>query len=339
MPALLDEAMVLTGTRAMMVFHEPQLRQTARHVPDGDLLLGKPLPVAAAAHFYRQLGRTGFDPARQLQWLVDTPQRLRDYLELARAQDLRLRINLEIDVGLHRGGAADPQALSALLALLQEHERHLEFAGLMGYDAHVGKLPPLIERRETSFAKACAAYRAFQAAARSAFPAPARAPCWNGAGSPTIALHDRHSPLDDRSAGSALLKPLEFDLDLLADFEPAVFIAAPVLKAQPGTRLPGPAWLSKLLFAGRPGRARGYFVYGGGWPAEPVSPRGVKANPRFGRSFNQAAYSGPREPALAADDFVFFRPYQSEGSLLHYGPVKVVEQGRVVEEWMPFGES
>lgn len=335
-PALLEEAMALTGTRALMVFHEPQLRQVAQRFPDCDLLIGKPMPVLAARHFYQQLRDTHFNPARQLQWLIDTPQRLSEYLELARELDLRLRVNIEIDVGLHRGGVADPAALQDLLVRMRAASTHLEFAGLMGYDAHVGKLPALVESRAQSFAKSVAAYRAFQAVAQAEYPSAKL--CWNGAGSPTVALHRQNSPLNDVATGSALLKPLEFDTDLLQAFEPAVFIATPVLKASDGTRLPGPAWLSKLLFAGRAQRARSYFIYGGGWPAQPASPRGLIANQQFGLSFNQSILNGPRTPALAVDDMVFFRPYQSEGSLLHYGPVRVIEDGRVVDEWLPFDE-
>ncbi|TCV93412.1 D-serine deaminase-like pyridoxal phosphate-dependent protein [Luteibacter rhizovicinus] len=338
-PALLDELMKLTDTRSLMVFHEPQLRQVAQRFPDSDVLMGKPMPVLAARHFYQHLGHTSFDPARQLQWLIDTPARLQEYLELACGLGTKLRVNLEIDVGLHRGGASDPAALHVMLEQLRAAPEHLEFSGLMGYDAHVGKLPALVESRDTSFAKAVAAYRAFQATARACYPELAPGMCWNGAGSPTVALHRYDSPLNDVSAGSALLKPLEFDIDLLAEFEPAIFITTPVLKAQDGTRLPGPAWLSKLLFGGRARRARSYFIYGGGWPAQPASPVGLQPNKQFGLSFNQSILNGPREHALAVNDTVFFRPYQSEGSLLHYGPVHVIDNGRIVDAWMPFGET
>ncbi|WP_266157501.1 alanine racemase [Dyella silvatica] len=337
-PALLDEAMALTGTRALMVFHEPQLRQVVQRYPDSDLLMGKPMPVLAAQHFYRHRPDSSFDPARQLQWLIDTPARLQEYLQLARGQDIKLRVNIEIDVGLHRGGVADPSALRALLDQLRKAPGHLEFSGLMGYDAHVGKLPSLLESRDVGFAKAASMYRAFQAIARAEFPELAPTLCWNGAGSPTVALHRQDSPLNDVSAGSALLKPLEFDIQPLAEFEPAIFVTTPVLKAQHGTRLPGPSWLSKLLYSGRASRARSYFIYGGGWPAEPASPAGLVLNKQFGLSFNQSILNGPHAPALAVNDSVFFRPYQSEGTLLHYGPIRVIDDGQVVDEWLPFGE-
>ncbi len=339
-PQLLDEAMQLTGTRALMVFHEPQLRQTAHAFPDADLLLGKPMPVAAARHFYRRLGDTAFVPERQLQWLVDTPQRLREYAALAQELDLTLRINIEIDVGLHRGGTGNAAGMDAMLKLLHEHPQRLRFAGLMGYDAHVGKLPGWVESRERGFAKAAEAYRRFQRQVREALPEAGAEACWNGAGSPTVALHGGgDSPLNDVSAGSVLLKPADFDLDLLAAFEPALFLATPVLKRLPGVRLPGPDWFSRTL-AGGPNAARQtYFIYGGGWPAQVASPPGLRRPGVFGTSYNQAIYTGPKQPALDVDEMLFLRPHQSEGMLLQFGPVWIFENGHIVERWAPFAEE
>lgn len=339
-PRLLDELMRLTGTRALMVFHAPQLLQTARAFPDADLLLGKPLPVAAARHVYRELGDTAFAPERQLQWLVDTPQRLREYAALAQALDVALRISIEIDVGLHRGGVEDAAGMAAMLQLLREHPQRLRFAGLMGYDAHVGKLPTLVESRARGFARATAAYRRFQQQVRAALPEQCEGACWNGAGSPTIALHGGgDSPLNDVSAGSVLLKPADFDLDLLAAFEPALFLATPVLKRLPGVRLPGPDWFSRLLAGGPRAPRQTYYIYGGGWPARVASPPGLRRPGVFGTSYNQAIYTGPRQPALAVDELLFLRPHQSEGMLLQFGPVWVFEDGRIVERWAPFEEQ
>jgi len=338
-PAMLDQLMRATETSALMVFHEPQLRQTARHFPDTDLLLGKPMPIAAAEHFYSRLGATEFDPERQLQWLIDTPQRLQQYLELARSLGVRMRINVEIDVGLHRGGCTKPAALTEVLTILRANSEQAEFAGLMGYDAFVGKLPTLIESEAASFAHANRAYEAFQQATRAIYPDLPANICWNGAGSPTVALHRvAHSVLNEVSAGSCLLKGTMFDLPLLADFEPAVFIATPILKAFQGTRLAGPGWLSKLLFNGRAQRQRTYFTYGGDWRANIVSPPRVIENKYFGVSYNQAMFSGPDQTALGVDDFLFLRPHQSEGTLLQMGPLQVIENGRVIDEWAPFTE-
>lgn len=338
-PALLKRLMGRLSTHALMVFHEPQLRQTAQAFPDSDLLLGKPMPVAAAFHFYQNLGATTFNPSHQLQWLVDTPTRLREYLELSQGLGIRLRVNIEIDVGLHRGGVDHDDVLREMLAVFSEHPAALEFAGLMGYDAHVGKLPAVLESRERGFAKAVARYRHYQKIVREMLPEAAEKACWNGAGSPTVAMHGGDSPLNDISAGSVLLKSTDFDIDLLAAFEPALFIATPVLKSLPGTRLPGPPWFSRMLFGWPRAPRQTYFMYGGGWPAKPVSPPGLRANPLFGTSYNQAIYTGPASPALAVNELIFLRPHQSEGILLHFGPIHVFEGGRIVDVWSPFKEA
>ena len=50
---LLEAVMDATGSRRLMLFHQPFINQVAAKIPDADVLLGKPMPVAAAATFYR----------------------------------------------------------------------------------------------------------------------------------------------------------------------------------------------------------------------------------------------------------------------------------------------
>ncbi len=132
-PQLLDYIAQRAGTRRMMSFHQPFLNHDAERFPDADLLLGKPLPVGSAQQFYEEL-RGPFDPTKQLQWLLDTPERLQQYLALAQGRNTRLRINIELDVGLHRGGVADHATLDRMLTIIGANPQHLEFAGFMGYD-------------------------------------------------------------------------------------------------------------------------------------------------------------------------------------------------------------
>ncbi len=63
-PGLVDYIAQRAATRSGMVFHRPFIQALARLRPDADLLLGKPMPVAAVASFYAQ-HRGTFDPARQ----------------------------------------------------------------------------------------------------------------------------------------------------------------------------------------------------------------------------------------------------------------------------------
>ena len=64
-----------TGTKKLMVFHQPDVSLLAAEFGgDIDILLGKPMPVSAVREFYRGFtGRSGFNPAAQVQWLADTP--------------------------------------------------------------------------------------------------------------------------------------------------------------------------------------------------------------------------------------------------------------------------
>lgn len=332
---LLQEVMVRMDTRRLMVFHQPHLNTLATALPDSDLLLGKPMPVAAAATFYRQLGTTAFDPARQLQWLIDSRERAQEYLQLAQTLGTRLRVSLEIDVGLHRGGLPGPAALKPVLDLILAHPGHLEFAGFMGYDAHVGKLPSMLESRDTSFAKACAAYRAMQDALFALQPAwrERRDLVFNGAGSPTLRLHREDSPLNEVAAGSCLVKPTDFDLDLLADLAPAAFIATPVLKVQDGVTIPGIEGLRGLFAAWNRNWQRSYFIYGGLWLARYEAPPGLFDNGLYGKSSNQAIVTSSARVPLRVNDHVFLRPTQSERVLLDFGDLAVVEDGRLAAWW------
>jgi D-serine deaminase-like pyridoxal phosphate-dependent protein len=320
-------------TDRLMAFHQPFLNQEARVFPQADILLGKPLPARSAQIFYEQhKGR--FDPARQLQWLMDTPERLQQYLELARGLGTRLRINIEIDVGLHRGGMRTPDDLDRLLAMIRQHPEQLEFAGFMGYDPHVVKLPRIAGTRESLFAAVLERYRMFVEFARGRY-----ADLWhegltlNGAGSPTYRLYENDTLVNDLSVGSGLVKPTDFDLETLAEHVPALFIATPVLKTSDGLWLPALDGLSRLARWWDPNQRRGFFIYGGFWKAKPESPQGLQNSGLYGRSSNQELLTGSAEIDLAPDDHVFLRTTQSEGVMLEFGDLIVTRGGKIVDHW------
>ncbi|MDH0096999.1 DSD1 family PLP-dependent enzyme [Ectopseudomonas hydrolytica] len=319
-------------TQRFMVFHQPQLNRLARSFPQADLLLGKPMPVHAALNFYRQLpGHLGFTPARQLTWLIDSAERLRQYAELAQALGQPLRIALEIDIGMTRGGFRDPQALGQALQHLQDQPQ-LQLQGLMGYDAHVAHAPPWTEQRRV-FADTNARYREFLAAAR-AFPQLwPRQPLLNGGGSLTYPLHSRSdTPLNEVAVGSALLKPGDFDTPALSEHQPALWIASPLLKVADGA-LPYLGAVQPLMNAWNPNREHAYYLYGGRWPAHPVSPAGLDYDALYGRSANQERLIGSAATGLRADDWVFLRPAISEGLLGGFGEMRLLRAGQLVGRW------
>ncbi|MDR3415509.1 MAG: DSD1 family PLP-dependent enzyme [Nevskia sp.] len=332
---LIDYVARRAGTRRLMSFHQPFINDDAVAFPDADILLGKPLPARSAALFYRDL-KGPFDPSRQLQWLSDTPEHLQQYLELAQGQNLRLRINIELDVGLHRGGVRDPAALEPILALIAAHPRQLEFAGFMGYDPHVVAVPKAIASREEMFRRVMAAYQACVDHTRSRYPQLWREDLTlNTAGSPTYRLHEAESLSNDISVGTALLKPTHYDLDTLAAHVPAAYIATPVLKANGPLVLPGLEQGSRILSWWDPNLRETYFIYGGYWMADYESPKGLRFNAAYGHSSNQEIVNASPGVGLQVDDQVFLRPWQSEAVLLEFGDLVAVRDGRIVDYWAP----
>ena len=333
---LLQEVMRESGSRRLMLFHQPFVNRVAESIPEADVLLGKPMPVAAAAAFYRQRPANGFDATRQLRWLLDTPERVSQYAQLAARLDEKLLVCIELDVGLHRGGVQSDEQLRAMLEGISNSEQ-LSFCGFMGYEPHVAKVPG---SPETYRDKAMAVYRHYLELGKSIladqWPADAVLNC---GGSPTYQLYDDGDyPFNELAAGSCLVKPTDFDLATLADHRPASYIATPVLKTADKVQIPG-IDLGPLQRLWDPNRQRTVFTYGGYWKAQPVSPTGLAINPVFGRSTNQEMYNGSPAIGLSVDDWVFLRPTQSEFVFLQFGDIAVLEGGEISEYWPVFPQQ
>jgi D-serine deaminase-like pyridoxal phosphate-dependent protein len=294
--------------------------------------------VAAAARFYQEHRSNGFVPAQQLQWLVDSPQRMYQYGELAQQLEQTLRVNLELDVGLHRGGFADELNLVKALRILQ-NSPWLELGGLMGYEPHVAKMPGVLGGPEAAFSAAQQRYQDLLRIAETTLQYSLADKTLNAAGSPTYQYYNGSQVANELSAGSALVKPTDFDLDSLVAHQPAAFIATPVIKTLPAARVPGVEALATLQRWLNPNAAQAFFIYGGYWKAKPESPAGLSNNGLYGRSTNQEMLMGSNSINLQPDDWVFLRPSQSEHVFLQFGDIAVYEQGNIVEQWPVFSQG
>ncbi|WP_444957646.1 DSD1 family PLP-dependent enzyme [Microbulbifer sp. ZKSA002] len=339
---LLDAITQRTNTNRIMVFQLPFLQKLVKSYPASDILLGKPLPIAAAKAFYFGTRAEHFDPTRQLQWLVDSPRRLNQYADLARSLKQSLRINIEIDVGLHRGGIASAEDLSTMLGIIQR-EPYLEFSGFMGYDAHAAKMPSVLGGPEKAITRGLDIYQSRVEQAKiqlgSAFP---KAATLNAAGSPTYQLYKSRAdraPCNEIAAGSCLVKPVGFDIPTLSDHLPAAYIASPVLKKLSQTQIPGIEGLTGPFSWLNPNREQSFFISGGYWKAEPESPKGLSINPIYGRSSNQEMLNGSNKVLLNEDDWVFLRPTQSESVFLQFGDIAVYSKGEIVDLWPVMSNS
>ena len=331
--ALIDYISHRSQSNKLMAFHEPFLNAMGRSTTD--ILFGKPMPIAAAAQFYDRPARQHFDPSEQLQWLIDTPQRLDQYAALAKSKQVSLRVNIEIDVGLHRGGIGDPAMLLNMLKKIDDIPE-LSFSGLMGYDPHVVKMPALIIEQQTEFQRVQQRYQQMLEVARPF----GDDLTLNAAGSPTYKLWQEVEGIaNELSVGSGFVKPLDFDIPSLAAHMPAIYIATPVLKSALGTRTAGVNWVGEAQSLWNPNRAQTIFVYGGYWKAKPVSPRGLITNPLFGRSSNQEMLNASAAVNVKVDDYVFYRPTQSESVMLQFGEILAVRNGQIQHRWSPFSWS
>lgn len=323
-PRLLETIMTGMGTDRLMVFSADMLLQLLPLHPGADYLMGKPLPVS---EFARVADKAGGEAAARVQWLIDTPERLAQYRDAATTREIALKVSFEIDVGLHRGGFADPKTLAE--ALRQAQAAQVRIGGLMGYDPHVPKMPSA----DRAWASAQQAYAAMIEVLRAGGLTDPAALTLNSAGSPTFRRHCAGTVANEVSVGSAFVKPGDFDYDDLADLQPAAFIATPVIKASQDQALPGIEALSGAMHWWDRNTQRGFFIHGGHWLAKPISPPGLQYSKLFGRSSNQELLTGSKQVELRPDDHVFLRPDQSEALFLQFGDLVEYDGNALAETW------
>ena len=323
-PALLGAVLDGVGATDLMVFNGIMLDEMLAFRPGADILLGRPLPAAQVADFVRRHANNPA-PAARPQWLADSAQRLEQYGEIAAAAGAPMRINLEFDVGLHRGGLADLAALSEAVDRVLA-DPNLRLSGLMGYDAHVaGAASPAAEMARV--------LERYGAAVRLLGEklGDLSGLTLNTAGSPTFALHRDDPWATEVAVGSAFVKPTHYDLPSLTDLRPAAFLAQPVLKVMDPAIFPRREALTEAYNALDPNSRRGFFIYGGYDDGRPVSPPGIRFSPIWG---GRGMLEGSARVDLAVDDVVFLRPTESEGVLLRFGDIAVYD-GEEISAWWP----
>lgn len=316
-------------TQAFMVFHLPHALHILNDYREPDILMGKPVPLQGLKTFVESQA----EHLPKVQWLIDSSHRLRQYLACAKEHNLQLRVNLEIDIGLHRGGLADMEYFMDCLAMIKSHPEQLSLSGLMGYDAHVAKLPKTIFSPIHIYQKSQQRYLDFIDIMCQTLPElDPNSLCLNGAGSGTLHHHFIQTVCNDVSFGSMLLKPTDFDLEGLEHMKPALWIAAPVLKVLDQLQVPGLEKLSRL----QP-RQKAVCIYGGYWRGKCIYPFGARPHRLYGRSSNQELLQVPFSCQIQVDDYVFFRPAQSESILPQFASLYAYEGGQY-QQWENFRE-
>jgi D-serine deaminase-like pyridoxal phosphate-dependent protein len=348
---LLKYIMQRTGSNRLMSFHLPFLQHVVKHLPQTDILIGKPMPIASARQFYQwyqSLTDSKFSPTKQLHWLVDSFERLKQYQNLAKELNCSLNISLELDIGLHRGGfnADSPKArteFNQTLELLKD-DKNLTLTGLMGYEAHICKIPKLIGGSNKAFKQAMESYQACFEHVIAIFGQDfCNSLILNAGGSSTYPLYKRPDEqskfITEIATASALVKPTDFDTQTLTHHKPACFIATPVLKLVDKPEIPMLKGLSKFLQTLGLLPKKACFIYGGNWLASPCFPTDSKRSKIFGHSSNQEMYELKNDHSLKVDDYFFFRPTQSEAVFLQLGNIAVYEEDKIIDWWPVFHDE
>jgi len=347
-PELLSYIMQKSGTRNLMPFHLSHIRILAEKENGNiDMLPGKPFSIDEIKYFYRALPNTLRKKIfTSVQWLIDTEERLKEYNLFAQENHVRLRVNLEIDVGLHRGGARTNEELGKMLSVIAQSSGRLIFSGFMGYDGHVVYVPLYIGSKEAAirseFSKVMQRYSSFVEFGRKNYAQLFTGNLtFNGGGSTTYALFKKGMAVNDVSAGSSLVMPSTFDAFTLHEHTPALFIAAPVLKKIDGFAVPFIEASYPLVEWWNPNNAVTFYVSGGGWSEKILAPKGVFINTLTASPPNenmlpiQSMLNGSRKVLLSVGDFVFYHPLQGD-AIMQFNTIHVFRGGKIVAFWKSF---
>jgi len=150
----------------------------------------------------------------------------------------------------------------------------------------------------------------------------------NGAGSHTLKIYERDKTMNDLSAGSGVVMPTDFDTHHLESNRPALFIATPILKRYS---------VNPVMADPPKNMQRVYYIYGGYWKAQMVSPSDI-SEPIY-ESTNQSPIATSSDVDLQVDDYMFLRPTQSEFVMLQFGDLLLVDDGEIASRWPVFHQT
>jgi D-serine deaminase-like pyridoxal phosphate-dependent protein len=339
---------VKVKTNKFMLVHRPFIKVILDNFDPGiDILIGKPLPVFALDEFFQEIQKTQSERAQaEVQWLIDTSAHLNEYLQYAIQNKLRLRVNLEIDIGLHRGGASNNHDLQQLFDIIHHNPDHLIFSGFMGYEGHVPHAPGIFSSPRNAalkeFADNLSVYKSFIDFGRENYPDLFKGDfTFNCGGSGTYSLFNDYSFITDIGIGGAVLRPAGYPAHFLKELIPAEFIATPVLKKRSGAVIPFIEGFSGLISWWNPNYQNSLEIYGGGWAGNFVAPKGVFSNPLLtdppnqNLVPNQSTINVSSRTTLEIGDYVFYHPIQSD-AMFQFEDIVLISGEKVNGVWNVF---
>ena len=286
-----------------MSFHTPFLALLLQRLPQNtDFWMGRTVIPSALKEMVSTC--TGSDEGQWLKqqmadrvvWLVDNEDTLAQMVAMAQHLELcKLRIAIEFDVGMKRGGVVSNDEVLSLLAkcrkVQREQQYHLEVVGAMGFDGHIGGTPLL--DGETKSEAMCRgfriAHRRFKEmkllleSSGDDVLVPPDQRIWDSSATGSFPLYGEVGYMADEtinaanevSLGSIFTLPTGFDGNPFLGplFHPAQFVVSPVLKVQSSPVVEVANVDPAVPEAA--GCGRGYYYAGGGWADRSVYPPGL----------------------------------------------------------------
>ena len=346
--SLLKYIMEKTGTKKLLCIHPPFIPAILTELGyDIDILMGKPVQVKSAENFFQTIGDKE-KAALALQWLIDTPQRLLEYRDMAEKMNLKIRVNIELNIGLNRGGVTSVEMLHEMMEVIRSNPGTLNFSGFMGYEGHVPHVPALFGRIsaiQKALRRTMDRYREYCRYASVYFgEIYSKATTFNTGGSGTLRFYHEQFPDKELAVGGAFLRPACYPAVSLEGFVPALFIAAPVIKKPGPVRIPFVEFLTPILTWWNPNMKQSICVYGGGWPGHFISPEGIDPlnmlndPPNQNLLPNQSLLGISDSVPLSVGDYIFYWPQQSD-AMFQFHNLLTIREGAITGEWktFPFG--
>ena len=345
---LLEYMMNAACTNRVMAFSEGMVRDLLlRFGSEVDILLGRPATVEALARTFATLDeeQSRPNPTGGVRWLVDTPQRMREYAAYATQRRTHVKVAVELDVGLHRGGARDVSQLLEMLATISNSD-FLQFAGFMGYEGHVPFVSTEISSPAEEFALVQSRYAEFERAGRDAYPDLFEEPLvYNSGGSRTYHLYTDalDTPVNEVAMGSAFFYPSNFHNLAQGGLRTATFFATPVLKRLDPAELYPDANSLPALAEEETDYQVWYVMVSGGFPGDRHHPPGLVDSPTsaggptriVNMMPNQGRWLGSRDVPLEVGDFIFFQPWEAD-AVRWLAYLDVFRGGQLVDQWPTF---
>ena len=305
-----------------------------------DLLVTAPIPPWGPQRLAR-IAKAGCD----LAVVADDAGQIARLSAAASAAGVTLRVVIDLDLGLHRAGAAPEAALA--LARAAHEAPGLAYAGIQAYLGHLQHVPDIAERRAADEA-AIARLKAVVAELTAAGLAPGIV---TGGGTGTYVTDLASGVFNELQAGSYAFMDVEYD-DCGAPgggawpFRPALLVAASVVSARHKSHVTIDAGLKAFSVDGPAARVIAGAAPGSRWRSmgdehgaifHPAAAEALKAAGAAGGDAIAVLDADPGVPwaddAPKAGDVVWLQPGHCDPTVNLYDALYVVDEDGSAELW------